>query len=62
MLNSPCNGCNERYKNCHSHCMDYIEYQEENDRMKHNKRRDHDAESYVIDKGYKIKRRGGKRK
>ena len=62
MRNSPCNGCNERHRNCHTYCMDYIEYQEEIDSLKRNKRKDYNAESYVIDKGYKIKRREGKRK
>ena len=62
MLNSPCKGCNERYRNCHAHCADYAEYHEQLESMKRNKHKDYNAEDYVIDKGYKIKRRKGKRK
>ena len=31
MISSPCKGCPDRHKRCHSECPDYIAYREQKD-------------------------------
>ena len=62
MLKSPCNGCNERYKNCHAHCEDYIDYQNEISEIKRNRQKEFSVNDYEIEQSIKINRRRGKKK
>lgn len=56
MLNSPCNGCNERYKNCHAHCEDYIEYCKKLETVKQRKQRYNNDEQYAINKTKRLQK------
>lgn len=45
---APCKDCKERKVGCHSTCEAYKEFQRQNDVTKANRRKESDANGYVI--------------